>query len=79
MYDTLNFFQLIIRTIMYFNPLKIFFHISLVLVLSAAAVLTCSYYFLGRIMDVTFGITLMTAVIMLAIGLLADLINKRIR
>ena len=33
---------------------------------------------IGRAMDVTFGVLLMTAVMVLAVGLLADMIDKRL-
>jgi glycosyltransferase involved in cell wall biosynthesis len=76
--DTLNFIQLIIRSVLYFNPLKIFVPLSIFLALFAFAVLVLSWLLLGRVMDVTFGVILMTAVMVLAIGMLADLIDKRI-
>lgn len=76
--DTFNFIQLIIRTALYFNPLKVFIPLSLFLVLLAFIVLFGSFLFLGRAMDVTFGVILMTGVLVLAIGMLADLIDKRI-
>lgn len=76
--DTLNFVQLIIRTVLYFNPLKFFISLSLFLVLLAFSVLFGSWLFLGKAMDTSFGVILMTSVIIMAIGMLADLINKRI-
>jgi len=75
--DTLNFIQLICRTTLYFNPLRIFVPASLALAALAVLVLVGSRLFLDRIMDVTFGVILMTAVMVLAIGMLADLIDKR--
>ncbi len=77
--DTLNFIQLVIRTVLYFDPLKVFVPFSALLVLFAIIVLIGSWYFLGRAMDITFGVILMTAVIVMAIGMLADLIDKRIQ
>jgi glycosyltransferase involved in cell wall biosynthesis len=77
-YDTINFLQLIIRTILYFNPLKVFIPFSGLLVVFAFSVLLLSSLFLDRAMDVTFGTIMMTAVIVLAIGMLADLIDKRL-
>lgn len=76
--DTLNFIQLIVRTTMYFNPLKFFIPLSIFLVIFAFLVLIGSWALLGKAMDVTFGIMLMTAVIVMAIGMLADIIDKRI-
>jgi hypothetical protein len=77
-YDTLNFLQLIIRTCLYFNPLKVFIPFSGLLVVLSFSVLLFSSIFLERAMDVTFGIIMMTAVVVLAIGMLADLIDKRL-
>lgn len=76
--DTLGFLQLIIRTALYFNPLKIFIPLSFFLVLLAFLVLIGSWLLFGTPMDVSFGVILMTAVIILAIGMLADLIDKRL-
>ncbi|MHC4713330.1 MAG: glycosyltransferase family 2 protein [Planctomycetota bacterium] len=76
-YDTLNFVQLICRTALYFNPLRIFIPLSLALVALSIVVLVGSAVFFEKIMDVTFGVVFMSAVIVLAIGLLADLIDKR--
>ena len=78
MQDTLNFIQLIIRTVLYFNPLKVFVPLSLFLVLLAFLVLLGSWVLTGKVMDVTFGVVLMTAVMVMAIGMLADLIDKRL-
>ena len=75
--DTLNFAQLIIRTVLYFNPLKIFIPLSALLVISAFLLLFLSWLLAGRIMDVGTGILLMSALIVMAIGMLADLIDKR--
>jgi glycosyltransferase involved in cell wall biosynthesis len=77
--DTLNFIQLIIRTILYFNPLKVFIPFSICLVLLSFLVLFGSWLFLEKPMDVTFGVILMTSVMVIAIGMLADLIDKRIQ
>ena len=77
--DTLNFIQLIIRTVMYFNPLKVFLLLSLFLALFSFLVLVGSWFFMGKAMDVTFGVILMTSVMVLAIGMLADLIDKRLK
>lgn len=77
--DTLNFIQLIIRTVLYFNPLKVFIPLSLFLVLLAFLVLLGSLVLTGKAMDVTFGVLLMTAVMVMVIGMLADLIDKRLK
>jgi len=78
-YDTLNFLQLIVRTTMYFNPLKVFIPLSIFFVFAAFAVTGISWVYFQRIMDTSAGVLLMTAVIVMSIGMLADLIDKRIK
>lgn len=77
LYDTMNFIQLIVRTIMYFNPLKVFIPLSLFLIVLSFIVLAYSYFALPRVMDVSTAILFISGVLMLAIGMLADLIDKR--
>lgn len=75
--DTLNFFSLIVRTVMYFRPLKIFAPASAAVFATAVFVAIASKLALGQVADVT-AVTLASASIqLLAIGLLADLIDKR--
>ena len=78
LHDTLNFVQLIIRTVLYFNPLRVFIPLSVALAVCAVLVLVLSALFARQVMDVTFGTLLVTAVNMLAVGMLADLIDKRL-
>ncbi len=75
--DTLNFLQLIMRTILYFNPLKIFIPLSLFLAALAFLVLLGSWIFFNKPMDATFAVILMTDVFTITIGMLADLIDRR--
>jgi len=75
--DTLNFLQLIIRTVMFFNPLKIFLPLSGFFIILSFFVLIISYL-LGKVMDITTIILFITGLHILAIGLLADLIDKRL-
>jgi glycosyltransferase involved in cell wall biosynthesis len=77
--DTLNFIRLVIGTILYFDPLRVFIPLTILLFLIAFVVLIGSYWITGKPMDVTFGIIIVTAVIILAIGMLADLIHKRMK
>jgi hypothetical protein len=77
-HDTVNFLQLIIRTCLYFNPLKVFIPLSFSLVIIAFVILFTSWMVLGKAMDVTFGVVMLNAVIVLSIGMLADLIDKRL-
>ncbi len=77
--DTLNFIQLIVRTVMYFNPLKIFIPLSLVLFFMSIGVFLYSYFFTPKVMDVTTVILFVSAIQVLAIGMVADLVDKRIK
>jgi len=49
--DTLNFIQLIIRTVLYFNPLRVFVPLSFCLVVFAFVVLFGSWFLLGQAME----------------------------
>jgi len=75
--DTLKFAQLIVRTVLYFRPLKVFVPLSVALFAAALGVAFFSKYVLGQLMDVTSMLLLMSALQMLATGMLADLIDKR--
>lgn len=75
--DTLNFLQLIIRTVMFFNPLKVFLPLSIFFIVLSLTVLLITH-FLGKVMDITTILLFTTGLNLLAIGLLADLIDKRI-
>jgi len=75
--DPLNFLQLIIRTVMFFNPLKVFLPLGLFFVVLSFTVLVITY-FLGKVMDIATIILFTTGLNLLAIGLLADLIDKRL-
>lgn len=78
--DTMNFIQLIVRTILYFNPLKIFLPASVIIFLTAVV-----FYIVGK-MNIFFrempndSITILVvcSIQILATGLLADLIDKRL-
>jgi len=75
--DTLNFLQLIIRTVMFFNPLKIFLPLSGFFIILSFLVLIISYL-TGRVMDITTILLFVTGLHLLALGLIADLIDKRL-
>jgi glycosyltransferase involved in cell wall biosynthesis len=77
-HDTLNFIQLIVRTVMYFSPLKVFVPVGLAFVLAAAAVLAVGIVHLERIPDITTIILFVAGVQILVLGFLADLIDKRL-
>ncbi|MFB0538243.1 MAG: glycosyltransferase family 2 protein [Anaerolineae bacterium] len=75
--DTLGFLQLTIRTVMYFAPLKIFLPMSLALFLFGVVILLYSVLVLHKLMDVTVVVTMLASMQIAAIGLLADLMDKR--
>jgi len=77
--DTLNFIQLIVKTVLYFEPLRVFTPLSMVFILASLGVLLYSFFFSPKIMDITTLVLFVTGVQMLAIGMLADLVNKRLR
>ena len=75
--DTLNFTSLIVRTILYFNPLKIFLPLSLILFTLSLAVFIYSYFFTEKVLDATVMILFVGSIQVLAIGMLADLIDRK--
>ncbi len=78
-YDTLNFIQLVIRTTLYFNPLKVFVPMSIILMILSVIVFVLSYFFLPRVLDVTTAIIFLSGLQTLTIGMLADLMDKRMK
>ena len=75
--DTLNFISLIVRTVMYFRPLKVFAPASALLLVSALVLGVVSKLAFGQLADVSVLVIAMASVQLLGIGLLADLIDKR--
>lgn len=76
-YDAYNFLTLIIRTVLYFNPLRIFLPLAGLLLLIALGFFIYSFCFTPKIMDATVAIFFTAAIQVAVIGLLADLIDKR--
>ena len=74
--DTLNLIQLVIRTVMYFNPLKIFLPFAFLFIIPGLAFLFRDLINLN--LAQTSVLLLVNGGIILAIGMLADLINKRL-
>lgn len=75
--DTLNFFSLLVRTAMYFNPLKVFLPVGLVLLLVGAGLAIYQIAIPPRnVTDVAL-LMFFTGLHFLALGLLADLILRR--
>lgn len=75
--DTFNFIQLIIRTALLFNPLKIFLPASVMLFLAGFFVFFYSLFFLPFVLDITAVVLVVGGLQILAIGMIADLINKK--
>jgi glycosyltransferase involved in cell wall biosynthesis len=77
--DTLAFIQLILRTVLYFDPLKIFLPLSMGVFAASLAVGFGSKLIFGRLMDVSTIVLFVTALQLFMIGMLADLIVKRMK
>src|SRR5690606_12272163 len=77
--DTIGFTKLIIRTVLYFDPLRIFVPVSATFMLLGLGVTIGSYLITGRVMDVTTVLLFTTGVQMLAVGMRADMLNRRMQ
>lgn len=73
--DTLNFIKLIFKTILYFDPLKVFIPVSLIIFVMAIIVGVYSILFTPEFWDTTFIILCTTALQTLFFGLIAELIT----
>lgn len=76
--DTLNFVKLIFRTVMYFDPLRVFIPLATLLFGASFVVALASWLFLGQLMDVTTVLLFLTGLHMLALGMIADILNRRL-
>lgn len=76
--DTLNFVKLIVRTIIYFDPLRVFIPVAALFFLSSLGVGFGSFFFADKVMNVTTVVLFITGVQMLALGMLADMLNRRL-
>ncbi|MQY69482.1 MAG: glycosyltransferase [Firmicutes bacterium] len=75
--DTWAFLLLIIRTIIYFNPLKVLLPLASFLFLLGIVVLFYSKFVLQQVMDITVILLIVTSLLVALLGLIADLIVKR--
>jgi glycosyltransferase involved in cell wall biosynthesis len=75
-HDTINFIQLILRTVMYFNPLKIFLPLAGILFTACFSSALVDVFILDNFTDKTV-ILFISFLQILMMGLVADLINKR--
>jgi hypothetical protein len=69
---------LIVRSILLFSPLRFFAPLAMLFFLCAIIVLIVSLLWMERIPDGTITILTVTGFQILAMGLLADLINRRL-
>ncbi|PKL15104.1 MAG: glycosyltransferase family 2 protein [Spirochaetae bacterium HGW-Spirochaetae-6] len=77
--DTLNFIQLIIRTVMYFNPLKIFVPMSFIMLLAAIVLFVLGQVnILYKSPSNTIVVLIVGSIQIFITGMIADLIDKRI-
>lgn len=76
--DTLNFTQLVLKIGLYFQPLKVFVPLSIILMLLALAVGVFTVIIVNQLADVSALVLAMTSVQVLMLGLIAELINYRI-
>lgn len=74
--DTLNFLQLIVKTILYFDPLRIFVPFSLIIFLIAIMIGIYSILFAPKFMDATIMVLSATALQTFFFGLIAELIIR---
>ncbi len=77
-YDTLNFVKLIVRTVMYFDPLRIFLPAAIFFILGAIGVGVGSYIVADRVWDVTTVVLFVTGIQIFTLGMLADMLNRRL-
>jgi glycosyltransferase involved in cell wall biosynthesis len=75
-HDTLNFIQLIIRMVLYFDPLRIFLPLSLPLIIIGFFLMLFQAIYYQNIGTISVIISL-SGIQLLAIGMIADLIDKR--
>ncbi|HUT26163.1 MAG TPA: glycosyltransferase family 2 protein [Sumerlaeia bacterium] len=74
--DMTNFLILVLRTMTYFRPLRIYLPLSVILVLASVLVVLVSRFFLGKVMDVTSLFLFIAGLQTLLIGVIADLVLK---
>jgi len=76
--DTLNFIQLIIRTIVLFEPLRVFLPVAILMFLASVSVLFYSNFFMPSILDMSTTLLFIGSLQILATGMIADMINRRL-
>jgi hypothetical protein len=74
--DGFNFVLLVVKSVLYFNPLRVFIPVSIFMFLFGLWLFLYSWLVLGRVMDMSVIIITTVAVQTMLLGLLADLIVK---
>ncbi len=76
--DTLNFIYLILRMGLYFSPIKVFIPVGFISIFLGIFFGLVSYFIFDRLADVSTLVLVTAGLQIMAIGLLAELINSRI-
>lgn len=76
--DTLLFIQLIVRTMIFFDPLRVFVPLSLILFLIGVGVFFTGLMFLPYPLETMSAVFITSSVNVLAVGMLADLIHRKL-
>jgi glycosyltransferase involved in cell wall biosynthesis len=76
--DTLNFIQLVLRTSLLFDPLRIFIPTAISLFFAAVGVGLYSMLYLEKFMDTTVAILTVGSIQIMATGMIADIVNRRL-
>ncbi len=77
-HDTTNFFILIVRTVLYFNPLRVFLPMAALFIFTALGIAIYSIA-RGRFLDVTVTLLIIFGVQVMVLGLVADLIDRKMQ
>jgi glycosyltransferase involved in cell wall biosynthesis len=75
--DTVAFLGLVVRASLFFNPLRVFLPVALGFIAASALVAIVTWMFMDRLMDVTTLLLFVTGIQLLALGLIADLVNRK--
>lgn len=77
-YDTINFVKLIVRTVMYFDPLRVFLPAAFLFFFLSLGVGVGTFAYFGEVWDVTTVVLFLTGVQVFSVGMLADMLNRRL-
>lgn len=78
-HDTINFVELVLRIALYFSPLKVFVPFGVALFALAICWGLFTEFILGNFADVSTLVIVMSGVQVSVVGMLAELINRRLR